>query len=266
MSDTTPALPSTTPAAQPELPAWLSAIKPVGELSREPKSILIYGRQGTGKSTLAKTIADVKNPDGSYKFPRVLFIDTDDGTEVIEDHYKDRIFILPVNTPNNVERVTEDLKRTDLGFDAIVFDTVDVAQDYIEANPDKDFGGNNWDKWDSITGWTNKLFRIMQSNPSYVGVLIAHSEEKKEKTGGVREAPKLSGKSSREVGGTPSMVIYMTYDSEGSRVAILGGNSKLDAKNRHQLPDQLPDPTFPKLYKGIAKMIEAGMVAPEASE
>jgi hypothetical protein len=240
------------------LPNWLQAIKPAGQESQDPKSFMIYGPPGTRKTSMAKSIADVKNEDGSYRFPRILFIDIDDGTEVIEGRYRDRIQILSIKTADQIRSISADLQRTDLPFDVVVWDSIDVAQDVIELESKGKFS-NGWEMWDAINSWTTGLLRTMHSNPTYIGIAIAHSESKKEKTGGVREVPKLTGKSNREVGGIPSTVIYTSFDDDGNHISILGGDNKLEAKNRYRLPNRIADLDFPRLYRGIDMMIEQGM-------
>lgn len=237
-----------------EKPLWLQAVKKAGDGTRDPKSFLIYGPHGTRKTSFAKSLADVKNADGTFRFPKILFIDVDDGTEVIEKSYQGRIDIVAVRTAGQIRAITEDLKRTDLGYDAVVWDTVDYAQDLIEAELTESTT-NGWERWDNILAWTTGLLRTLHANPSYLGVSIAHSETKKAKTGEVREIPKLSGKSSREVGSVPSTVLYTEFDDEGEHITWLGGSNKLDAKNRYGLPNSGKDLNFVKLFNLIDKNI-----------
>lgn len=107
-------------------------------------SVLIYGRAGTGKTTLAAT------------FPKpILLLDVrEQGNDSIAEYSDDEIKVLSVETWEDIEQVYWMLQSGDHPFKTVVIDTVtqmqDVCMDTILEEDNKDFATKR--DWGTVSG------------------------------------------------------------------------------------------------------------------
>jgi hypothetical protein len=254
----------------PPKPAWASAFQTIEEVG-DPKSIFLYGTHGTRKTTIASSIYKVEGIN------RVLHIDIDQGAEalatdpVIRAAIKDGSYnVLPINSlePNakvKLDAIIEDVTTTDYGYDAVILDTLDVAQDVAEevfeamyATSGKGGKRDGFAVYGDLGVWTDKIVRKLHNCPFFVGVITAHEKENTAEDGTSRIQPRLSGSSKDAIGGIPSVVArlaFRTHPETGERalIATLGEDEKLITKQRYRdaLPQHMRDITLPDLYERI---------------
>jgi hypothetical protein len=254
----------------PPKPAWASAFQSIEEVG-DPKSIFAYGTHGTRKTTIASSI---------YKVPginRVLHIDIDQGAEtlatdpIIRAAIKDGSYnVLPINSLEanakiKLDSIIDDITTIDYGYDAVILDTLDVAQDVAEEVFEAQFatsgkGGkrDGFAVYGALGVWTDKIVRKLHNSPFFVGVVVAHEKETTFDDGTTRIQPRLSGSSKDAIGGIPSVVLrlqWQTHPETGERalIATLGEDEKLITKQRYRdmLPQHMRDLTLPDLYQRI---------------
>jgi hypothetical protein len=240
---------------------WMNAIETPKDVEA-PKSVMIYGLPGTRKTTIAATIAQVPG------IKKVLFIDIDSGTEVLarkaefENIDIIRISALASDAEAKMSTIINDLCASNLGYDAVVLDTLDVAQDVAEgagellyANSGKGGARDGFAVYRHVGEWTNKIVRQLHECPFFVAVITCHSTEKVLESGATRITPRLSGSSKDTIGGIPSIVAYLEFrtDPEGNRrlLASVGEQDDMITKNRFNLGDYVPELTMPELYRRI---------------
>lgn len=253
------------PAAVAELPKpkWLSNIQSPTQVG-DPKSIFAYGTHGTGKSTFAGSI--VLTPGFEEK---CLFIDIDQGAEALASHpgiltaiEEGRLDILPINSLapdafSQINAVISEITTNDYGYKAVVFDTLDVAQDVAEKFFKEKYkdSKNTFGVFGDLGQWTDWVVRSLHNAPHFVSIVTAHSKEQTAESGAYRNTPRLSGSSKDAIGGIPSIVAFVEYatDPEGNRRRLftVGEHEHYITKNRYNLPNQIADLTMPKLYAGI---------------
>jgi hypothetical protein len=255
---------------RPPAPVWAGSFQSIEKVG-DPKSIFLYGTHGTRKTSIASSI---------YKVPginRVLHIDIDQGAEtlatdpIIKAAIKDGSYnVLPINSlasnaKANLERVISDVTTVDYGYDAVIFDTLDVAQDVAEAVFEEKYattgkGGkrDGFAVYREIGAWTDKYVRSLHNCPWLVGVVTAHEKENTDDEGTTRIQPRLSGSSKDAIGGIPSIVLRLAWQNHpetGARALIttMGEDEKLITKQRYRdlLPRQMRDITLPDLYSRI---------------
>lgn len=246
----------------PALPkGWMNAIQTPKDVSL-PKSVMIYGLPGTRKTTIAATIAQVPG------IKRVLFIDVDSGTEVLarkkefENVQIIQISALAEDAELKLTTIINDLCATDLGFDAVVFDALDIGQDIAERSAEALYassgkGGtrDGFGVYRYVGEWTDRIVRQLHECPFFVAIITCHSTEKVLESGATRILPRLSGSSKDTIGGIPSIVAYLEFraDPEGNRrlLASVGEQDSMLTKNRFNLGDYIPELTMPELYRRI---------------
>lgn len=275
MSDTAtierPAAPAAPAVTRPAPPAWASAFQSIEEVG-DPKSIFLYGTHGTRKTTIASSI---------YKVPgitKVLHIDIDQGAEtlatddVIKAAIKDGSYnVYPIDSlapgaKGKVEEVIQEVTTTNFfGYDAVILDTLDVAQDVAEevfeaqfATSGKSGKRDGFAVYGALGVWTDKVVRKLHNCKHLVGVVTAHEKENTSEDGTIRVQPRLSGSSKDAIGGVPSIVMrlqFQTHPETGERalIATLGEDEKLITKQRYRdvLPQHMRDLTLPDLYARI---------------
>lgn len=268
---------ASAPVAELPKPKWgslLQAPKQVGD----PKSIFVYGTHGTGKSTFAGSI--VLTPGFEEK---CLFVDIDNGAETLASHpgilkaiNEGRLDILPINSLagnafGQINTVIEDITRNDYGYKAVIFDTLDVAQDVAEKTFKEKYkdSKNTFGVFGDLGAWTDWAVRSLHNAPHFVSIVTAHSKEQTAESGAYRNTPRLSGSSKDAIGGIPSIVTFMEYatDPEGNRRRLftLGEHEHYITKNRYSLPNQMADLTMPKLYEAIRKNRNQASAVPAAA-
>jgi len=266
----------TTPA--PTLPKWVNtgnAPKTTGK----PKSILLYGKHGTHKTSISASIILVPG------IKRVLHIDIDNGTEVLFNRPEIEPLIatdenpsgpyviqpvrsLDINAKRQIEAIVDDITTTDYGFDAVIVDTLDVAQDVAEKAIKAQHAGskNTFAVYGDLGLWTDEYVRKLHESPFFTAIITAHEKENASDEGIVTVTPRLSGSSKDAIGGIPSIVAHLGWQSnpesgEVALVATVGEHERYISKNRFDLPRQLLNPTMPSIYEQIEKVRAANRAA-----
>ncbi|QIK64612.1 AAA family ATPase [Leucobacter viscericola] len=190
-------------------------MQPPEEVGR-PKSILLYGTHGTRKTSIAGSI--IKAPG----FKKVLFIDIDNGAEVLmndpvikEAIVEGRLQILQVSSLDGdafvkINAVVDEITKTDFGYDAVILDTLDVAQDVAEKVIKKKYEGskNTFGVFGDLGIWTDEIVRKLHESKHFMSIVTCHSKEQTLESGAHRILPRLSGSSKDAIGGIPSIVAY----------------------------------------------------------
>lgn len=234
-----------------------------------PQSHLIYGYPGRWKTSIGASILAVPN------FNRLFFLDVDNGSEVLFSHptygsffkqalREGRLNIFKVSKldPHAMDKIDFAIKtytETDYGYDAFLWDTLDVSQDIAEKVFKQQFKG--FDVWNALGEWTSDHMWRLQNCPHLVGVTTCHAKETTKQDGAYRLLPSLSGSSKDNIGGIPSVVAYVDFQTDGEGkehlVANMGTTGSMITKNRFALPPYFVDFDMPKLYA----QIESGLSA-----
>jgi hypothetical protein len=223
----------------------------------KPNLIMLYGNPGSGKTHLA---ASISNAPG-YK--KIAIVDTENSTSgtVGGEHFNDdRIDIYPVTTHEGFETVLEalleDAESDKPTYDAIIVDTVDVAQerakDYFEDTLPRDKNGeiNGFAVWGEVKSWTNGVFRRLQEAP-VLGIAVLHSDREKLENGPFVDTVMLQGKSKNTVAGVPDIVGF-TEREAGVTTVHVGSSLRRSTKNRFDLPDSIENPSMTSILAAIA--------------
>lgn len=265
----TAAAPAITPLPKP---AWASAISTADKLGL-PQSIFLYGVPGTRKTSIAASI--IKVPE----FTKVLFIDIDNGTSVLSnDPAFASIDVLKIDSlaPNAFDKlnsVIDDVTQNDYGYDAVILDTLSVAQDVAEKHFKAKFatagkGGkqDGFAIWGEIGVWSEDTVRKFQNTPYFTGIVTCHSSEKRSEAGVLEIKPKLSGSSKDSIGAIPDLVAYLSYavhpeTGEQHLAATTGTTEGLISKSRWNIPSVIIDFDLPSVYSLIQGKIATNAAA-----
>lgn len=240
----------------------------------KPQKVVIYGPEGIGKSTFAA------------QFPKPLFIDTEGSTSHLE---VDR---LPRPTSwQMLRQYIKDLKGDTMGYRTLVIDTADWAERLCEEAVCQSNGKVGIEDFSYGKGYTyvkEEFGRLLDSLSDLIDagmniVMTAHSIIRKfelpEETGAYdRYELKLGQKAGNQCAALAKewadMVLFANYKeivittkdnkkkvSGGKRVMYTAHNPCWDAKNRHELADELPFD-----YQEIAHCIPDTAPAPPAPE
>ena len=246
-------------------PSFASAFQAPKDVAR-PKSIFLYGTHGTRKTSIAASISLVPG------FDKVLLIDVDNGAEALMNRPELRerveggnidvlqISSLDESAKDKVYHAIKEVCDTDFGYDAVILDTLDVAQDAAEKDIKKQYAGtkNTFGVFGDLGIWTDEVTRMLHECPHLTGITTCHSKEQTAESGAHRILPRLSGSSKDAIGGTPSIVAYLEWQQdpetgEQHLVANVGESSTIISKNRYGLPNQLIDPDMPMIYSLITQ-------------
>lgn len=255
-------------AALPK-PSFAAFLQQPEEIGR-PKSILLYGTHGTRKTSIAGSI--IKTPG----FNKVLFIDIDNGAEVLMNDpsvakavREGRLEVLQVSSLDKdafakIGAVVDEITTTNFGYDAVILDTLDVAQDVAEkhfkaiyANAASSGKKDGFAIWGELGVWTDEIVRRLHECPHLTAIITCHSKEQTLESGAHRILPRLSGSSKDAIGGIPSIVAYLEYQAdpetnETHLVAHVAESEVVISKNRYSLPPFIIDPTMPMIFDLIA--------------
>ncbi|AXB81761.1 ATP-binding protein [Megasphaera hexanoica] len=219
----------------------------------KPQKVVIYGPEGIGKSTFAA------------QFPKPLFIDTEGSTSHLE---VDR---LPRPTSwQMLRQYIKDLKGDTMGYRTLVIDTADWAERLCEEAVCQKYNKEGLETFGYGKGYTyvkEEFGRMLDGLSDLIDagmnvVLTAHSIIRKfelpEETGAYdRYELKLGNKAGNQCAALAKewadMVLFANYKeivitskdgkkkvSGGQRVMHTLHNPCWDAKNRHNLPEELP--------------------------
>ena len=234
----------------PELPFMKLIHK--AEALNAPKSILLYGDAGRGKTWLAGSISEVVG------YEPTLLIDVEGGASAIARDFKN-VDVINITTHDQFTQVVAWLLSGKSQYKTVIVDTIGVVMDRAE----KFFGekpenqNNKFAKWGDLKNWANEIFRALHTAP-FVSILIAHAlDDKDESTGAIKTTAMLPGSFKSTLPSIPDIVGYLGVENteEGpQRVLVVGQSERLVTKNRFGLPPKIYQPTM----SGIIELINQG--------
>lgn len=233
-------------------------IQPVSALQGHLK-MLLYGRSGTGKTTLAST------------FPSpILLIDVKDkGTDSVVD--VPELDMLSAETWEDVELVYWMLKAGEHKYKTLIIDTISMAQTVLVQGILEQTGKEAMSQqlWGEVSGSMQPIVIAMRDLPMHV-VFVAQdrmrsnpegdADEQLEPEVGPQVIPSVAKSLTAAVG-----IVGYTYIAE--RMVQKGGNlqtkieyrlrlgphpvyiTKVRSPRQSAIPDSVVDPTFEKLLK-----------------
>ena len=95
------------------------------EALNSPKTILIYGDAGRGKSWLAASASEIA------EMSPVLLIDVEGGASAVARDWKD-VDVINVNNHEQFDAVIQDLLNVKHNYKTVIIDTLGVAMDRAE--------------------------------------------------------------------------------------------------------------------------------------
>lgn len=254
------------------------------EAVSDPSSLLIYGPPGRWKTTTAGSILDVPK----YANAKILYLDIDRGSTALMNNAITRdaiksgqIGIIQMDKrkinetrgmleyflgkrDGNGEFIEGEAFNPDYGYDVVILDTLDVAQqvsvDWLLMNT-----FNEKDKldsraaWGEVNRWTNDVMWAFQNNTHLLGIVVMHSESGTDDGGKFSIKPKLQGGAKDNIGGIPDLVAYVDFEPDPNDknlqqlVATIGGTSIITAKNRGMLPNRVVNFDLPTFYNLLAE-------------
>lgn len=253
--------PSAPAITQLPKPAWASAVSTADKVGM-PQSIFMYGVPGTRKTSTAASIVKVPG------FNKVLFIDIDNGASVLSnnpDYAHVEVLKIDSLAPNAFEKlnsVIDDVSQNDYGYQAIVLDTLSVAQDVAEKHYKMKHANskNTFAVYGDLGEWSDETVRKLHNAQHFTGIVTCHSVEKRNEAGVLEIKPKLSGSSKDSIGGIPDLVAHLKYathpeTNERHLAATVGESDELISKNRWSLAPVIIDFDLPTVYSLIQAKI-----------
>lgn len=223
-------------------------------------SMIIYGRSGTGKTTVAST------------FPKpILILDIkEEGTDSIADYSDDEIKVLPVESWDDVEQIYWYLESGKHPFKSVVIDTVTQMQEICLKGElqkaGKDFASQQI--WGNVAGlmktWTLNFRDLPGLQVAFLGQDRVHEtdsdddDEQIDPSVGPRLSPSVASTLNAAV-----KVIGYTYIQEVVKKTSSGITrtkeyrlrvgphpyyiTKIRKPKDKECPEYIPDPTFDKI-------------------
>lgn len=259
----------------PSLKARLSKYATKPSEASYPEFLLFYAQAGSGKTFLAATVSELPTVKS------VLFIDTEGSTtgtlSTFDDNKIDIIDIRKVvdqiNTANPgtvtysafLDQILTDLFTNGSEYDAVVLDTLDVAQDWKIKERQK-VNGTKGDAafatWREVADWTEWVGRGLKS-VNAISIAVMHDREEKSESGALVKRLRLGGSSKDTFAGIPDVVAYLTrkvyvVDGEEREVTIaeFASQDGKATKNRFGFEATMIDPSLKKMWDHITNKKE----------
>jgi hypothetical protein len=215
------------------------------KLGDKPKSWLIYGQAGHGKTHLAGSIAQVKG------IKKVTIVDFDGSAGVLSEVAPEADIVqFERNDIAGFEAWWKTYCRNGGdGSDATIIDTGTGLQDWKLRSLPKSLG---WDRIELATEFVCNILWDLHDLPG-VGISLFHTEIGTTVRGAdasdTQQVPALQGKSIKFlVPRIPDIIGFLEDDGE-DRTLSLRPNDEALSKNRfNKLPDLMSDPDMPKIY------------------
>jgi len=220
----------------------------------KPNFIALYGCAGGGKSWLAASISDAPG------YNRVLIIDTENSTQGTVANFDDaKIDIIPVSTHGGFEAVWQAVLEEDaagtLEYDAVVIDTLDVAQDralaFFESEMEATGKADGFAKWGRVKEWTEAVGRKAQEMTALT-IVVTHSKREKTENGPFSDMLNLAGSAKDTFPGIPDIVAFVEREGDTTTVHV-GSSKNRSTKNRFNLESTIENPTMTTLLAAISE-------------
>jgi len=225
------------------------------EALNAPKTILIYGDAGRGKTWLAASAAEVE------ALSPVLLIDVEGGASAVARDFKE-IDVINVANHEQFAVVINDLINIKHKYKTVIIDTLGVEMDRAEKffSEKPENKTNKFGSWADLKVWVNDTVRALHSAP-FLSIILTHAEDQKnESTGAVKTVPNIPGGSKKDLPGIPDIIGYMTVEKTENgvkRALVVDASDRLVTKNRFNLPPVILEPSMKKIITLINKEGEA---------
>lgn len=230
--------------------------------SESRRSLLIFGKMKSGKSTLAATAADV------VEMSPVLWFAAEDGTASFGDKYGDKIDVVRPSSAQQILQLVRQLtEKDDKGellrptkYKTLVLDTVGAYQKTIQREHIAKNGSGDYSMWGDIGSWPTEIVEKIHNSPYNLIVIAHHEKVKDDVEGKLLVMPHMMGK--QAIVDIPPIVDGVFYlakveDKEGKPLRVLQtqGTSRTEAGSRYEdkLPAQIENPTMTKIVDFLNK-------------
>lgn len=283
-----------TPIALP-VPSFVGSFADPEETG-PPLSWLLYGDTGTGKTEAIGRVVKA----GFFK--KVLIINLDKSVEVLnldseikKALHDGRISILTIDEfdPSAMQRVESVILElagkwrapdgsildnpniADFGYDLVAIDTVnllgEIAIKWLKANTYNDAGTklDGLKAYGRLSTWMNEMIRVIHNSDRFVGGFIMHEKTyENEKTGEVKNKPKMEGSFKDSLPSIPSVVAHLDWEKNPESgdvelTATVGKSALYSTKNRYSMGPKIYNFDLAQFYIDIYNKI--GLPLPAAA-
>ena len=239
----------------PTLPKWAETIAYTDDESKQLARVLVYGRQGVGKTHFLGT------------FPDPFFINTDKGLMTLKDKH-----IMAYNVPfrskvyNNILDILMRARDKKPPFDerpiqSIVFDSLtelaNIMMWEIMAYPDRGeprYMENTkpvWDDYSKLQGRLYNILKICEDVGLHIGASAGVKVTQKADETVYEGLPSLIGSLRETIGHRFTEVYYMEPEKNRGEFTYYAHTQKFgiyDCKSQWGLRGKIPNPRFNDIY------------------